>query len=329
MISVIIPAWNASRTLGACLDALERQSVPRAEYEIIVIDDGSHDDTVAIAGRPGVGLLRQSHAGAAAARNLGVRQSHGELLFFTDADCVPAPDWIAQMRAPFDDPRIDGAKGIYATRQREIVARFVQLEYEDKYDRLRRHATIDFIDTYSAAYRRAPFETAGGFDEHLDFAEDQELSFRMVARGARLVFAPRAVVYHQHANSLRSYMRKKFFGGYWKFAITAGRHHGKVISDSHTPPVMKVQMVLVLGSALAALGGPFVPQAWTLMALGLLVFVLSTVPFTVKAWRKDRGVALVAPGVLLLRAVALTAGTLVSLVHLLRRALTHNGPDNP
>jgi glycosyltransferase involved in cell wall biosynthesis len=328
MISVIIPAWNASRTLGDCLDALERQSVPRAEYELVVVDDGSHDGTLEIARRPGVNVLQQAHIGAAAARNLGVRASQGDLLFFTDADCAPAPDWIAQMRAPFDDPRVDGAKGIYATHQPGVIARFVQLEYEDKYDRLRRRATIDFIDTYSAAYRRAPIEAAGGFDPLIQYAEDQEFSFRMAARGARLVFAPRAVVYHQHANSIHAYMRKKYLGGYWKFAITAGRHHGKLVSDAHTPPVMKVQMLLVLGSALAALGGPLIPQAWTCMALGLLAFVLSTVPFTVKAWRKDRGVALAAPGVLLLRAVALTAGALVSLANLLHRSILRDAPAN-
>jgi glycosyltransferase involved in cell wall biosynthesis len=317
MISVVVPAYNAAATIGQCLAALAHQTVPRERYEVIVVDDGSRDETAAIARAAGVPVLTQEHVGAASARNRGVAASRGELLLFTDADCVPAPDWIEQLSAPFADPRVAGAKGTYATRQRALTARFVQLEYEDKYDRLRRQAVIDFVDTYSAAYRREAFEAAGGFDPEIHFAEDQEFSFRLAARGARLVFAPLAVVEHRHAGSPLAYARKKFMGGYWKFRVTAGRHRAKVISDSHTPPVMKLQMVLVVAGAAGALGGLVAPWLRRAGALAALAFALSTAPFVLKAWRRDRPIAVVAPALLVVRAAALSGGAMLSGLNLL------------
>jgi len=321
-ISVIIPAYNASGTIGACLDALERQTIPREEYEIIVVDDGSTDDTRAAARRPDVAVLTQAHQGQAAARNLGVQSSRGDLLFFTDADCMPSPDWLEQMRAAFDDPRVDGVKGVYRTRQRAIVARFVQLEYEDKYDRLYRRETIDFVDTYSAGYRRRPFEAIGGFDPTMCPAEDQELSFRMAAHGARLVFRPSAVVEHLHAASLRAYARKKFRGGFAKFRVVS-RHKSKWVGDAHTPPVMKVQMALVVLGAVCAVAGLLSRPARLVAALAGAAFGITTLPLIAKMWVRDRAVATAAPVILIVRAAALSAGAIVSFLETARSRLQH------
>jgi hypothetical protein len=153
VVSVIVPAYNAEATLGDCLAALQ--------------------------------LIRQPNAGPAAARNRGVQAARGEILLFTDADCAPTPDWIERLTEPFRAPEVAGAKGVYRTRQRELVARFVQLEYEDKYARMSRQDRIDFVDTYSAAYRRDVFLANGGFDALFPAAsvEDQEFSFRLARKG--------------------------------------------------------------------------------------------------------------------------------------------------
>ena len=89
LISVVIPAYNAQDDLGNRLDALERQTVPREEYEIIVVNDGSSDGTREIATRRDAILISQPHRGAAATRNAGAHRAHGEIILFTDADCVP------------------------------------------------------------------------------------------------------------------------------------------------------------------------------------------------------------------------------------------------
>lgn len=320
--SVIVPAYQAAGSLGPCLDALNAQTVARALYEVIVVDDGSTDDTGAIARRAGAQVITQPNAGAAAARNAGAAAARGEILLFTDADCAPVPGWLAALVAPFADPRVAGAKGTYLTHQRAIVSRFTQLEYQDRYDRMTGVETIDFVDTYSAAYRREIFLTNAGFDPAFRYDEDQEFSFRLTEKGYRLIFTPAAQVYHRHNATLAAYIRRKFLMGHWKVLVTR-RHPGRAVRDSHTPQALKLQMGLAAVTAtaffVAALAGLIGWGLWAPAAgialLGALLFLLTEIPFLAKVWRRDRGVTLPAVGLLWVRAFALGAGFALGLIH--------------
>ncbi|MFO7681951.1 MAG: sugar transferase [Chloroflexota bacterium] len=324
VISIIIPAYNAAKTLAACLHALETQEgIGRNEYEVIVVDDCSTDETAVLCQQQAVHLVRHTvRKGAGAARNSGLQIARGSLICFTDADCVPAPDWLRHMRQPFQDPFIAGCKGIYATHQKELLARFVQIEYEDKYDLLQTQPFIDFIDTYSGGYRRQILLENNGFDEHFHFTEDQELSFRLAARGYQFVFQPQAVVSHRHSSTLGKYVWKKFWIGYWKLQ-TIRRFPERAVQDSHTPQVMKWQMALAGGILLITAVLPpsllLFPQfsSWLALLWALLIvfFGVTTLPFTRKAWQKDKQVALAAPFLLGVRALALGLGTFWGLLH--------------
>ena len=109
--SVIVPAYNAGKTISDCLGALTRQSVDEAEYEIIVVDDGSRDNTAKIVQTLPVRYLHQPNKGPAAARNHGSREARGTIILFTDSDCVPAPDWLEKMTGSFTDPEVVAVKG--------------------------------------------------------------------------------------------------------------------------------------------------------------------------------------------------------------------------
>jgi lipopolysaccharide/colanic/teichoic acid biosynthesis glycosyltransferase len=324
-VSVIIPAFNAAETLPLCLAALAAQDFPPDQYEVIVVDDGSTDGTTEVARAAGVRVIVQSNAGPAVARNTGATAARGDLLLFTDADCAAVPGWIRSLTAPFADPRVAGAKGAYLTRQVGLVPRFTQLEYEDRYDRMAGAETIDFVDTYSAAYRRDVFLANRGFDAIFPTAsvEDQELSFRLAEKGYRLVFVPQAQVYHRHNPTLASYAHRKFLIGYWKALLTRW-HPGRLVRDSHTPQVLKAQMGLVavlLGSVgvwgcgsvgARAIGGQAFETAarggLIVGALAAIAFLLSAAPFLAKVWRRDRGVLPAAVGLLWVRALALGTG---------------------
>ncbi len=317
MISVVVPAYNAAATLGSCLEALLAQ-VPQCPQpvEVIVVDDGSSDGTATVARACGVTVIEQKNQGPAAARNAGVQHARGDIVLFTDSDCVPAPGWLDAMHAALTQPDVVGAKGAYLTRQRALVARFVQIEYEDRYDRMRRAPSIDFIDTYSAGYRRDVFLENHGFDTIFATAsvEDQEFSFRLAQKGYRLVFVPTARVFHQHDQTLGEYVRRKFYIGYYKALLTRWLPE-RLVKDSHTPQVLKVQMGLVLLLAVTLLLAPFWAVARDVALLLTLAFVASSVPFTLKALRKDMAVGLAAPFLLLVRAAALAAGFVGGRVH--------------
>jgi glycosyltransferase involved in cell wall biosynthesis len=311
-ISVVIPAYNAAGTLAQCLAALRRQVDVPGPFEVIVVDDGSDDATAEVASRFGVTLLQQSHAGPAAARNRGIQAAHGELVFFTDADCIPADDWLVAMAQPFETwPQVTGCKGVYATRQREPIARFVQAEYEVKYQAMAAHEAIDFVDTYSAGYRRSVLLAAGGFDPSFPSAsvEDAELAFRLAAQGEHLILNQAAVVWHRHPHTLLQYLRRKARYGFWRARVYA-RHPAKLRGDSYTPRALWWQVPLAGTASLAGVLSLFWSPATWLLGGCLALFVLACLPFIRQADRQGLVLALATPGLLWLRAWALTGGLL-------------------
>ncbi len=318
LISVIIPAYNAAQIIGECLEALLHQSMDQADYEVIVVDDGSTDGTDEIARAHGVRVFSQPNQGPTTARNQGVAQAGGDILLFTDADCVPAETWIEEMVKPLSDPEVVGVKGAYATRQQGLTPRFIQLEFEDRYRLLRRDKYIDFVDTHAAAFKRRVFDIAGGFDPSIPgpTAEDADLSYRIASLGYKMVFNPKAIVYHRHPERWLDYLWVKLWRSCWR--ISAYRKHpGKMIRDSYTPQVLKIQIIL-LYAALGSLLGTFFFGGFVWVALGALVLlVISTLPFAWEAWQKDRAVGLIAPFILISRSAAFGLGVIAGLAILL------------
>ena len=319
-ISVVIPAHNAAATIGDCLSALAAQTVKATE--VVVVDDGSTDGTAEVARRFGATVLSQGQAGAGAARNHGAREAHGGLLLFTDADCAPIPEWIERLVAAFDAEGVAAARGVCSSDQPEPAARFAQLEYDEKYRKLTRHATVDFVATYSAAYPREVFWRFGGFDEGFIGAtsEDQELSFRMARRGLKIVFLPDAVVQHRHHPSLRGYVRRKFWIGYAK-ARVGRRHPGKLVRDAYTPQGLKLQVICLgltgFGLALA----PVRKRGLAVAAAGMVGFALSAIPLLRYGRIRDPGLSTRLPLFLVVRAGSLGAGFVAGTIAEVRQAL--------
>ncbi|MCO5170981.1 MAG: glycosyltransferase [Planctomycetes bacterium] len=321
--TVIIPARDAAATIGQAVRAVRDQTAADGRgVEVVVVDDGSVDATGEVARAAGARVLRGAGDGPARARNLGLAEVATPLVIFTDADCAARPGFVAALLAPFADPAVGGAKGAYETEQRALVARFVQQEYEERYARMSRRPSIDFVDTYAAAYRTDLLRTLGGFDERYrrPSTEDQELSFRVAATGARLVFVPGARVAHLHAATLGAYARKKAKIGYFKVA-TLRRHPGKAVDDAHTPATLKLQVLLAWPAlALALALGPWLalrpaPPAWGLAALlPAAAFALSALPLTARCLRRDWPVGLCAPALILVRASSLAAGLAAGLL---------------
>jgi len=318
-VTVVVPAFNAAATLPLCLRGLAGQDYPRSAYEVIVVDDGSTDETAAVARAAGVRVISQVNQGPAAARNAGIAAAAGEIILFTDADCAPEADWIRQMVAPLADAEIAGVKGSYRTRQREVVARLAQCEFEERYDRLARRPTIDFVDSYAAAFRADVLRRAGGFDPAFPHAnnEDVDLSYRLARLGYRFVFNRRAVVYHRHVASWRGYIRLKIRRGYWRI-MALKMHPEKAVSDSYTPQLLKLQVLLAVAAAGAALAGIVWRPGLALAAAALAALILSALPFLRTVRRYDRGVAIWAIPFVLARSAAFALGILAGLIGLAR-----------
>lgn len=314
--SIIIPTFNGASRIGNCLDALLEHTADQA-VQILVVDDGSTDNTVAVVRQyPTVLLISQANAGPAAARNRGAMESGGKVLLFTDDDCVVAPGWLQSMLDSFKDAAVVGAKGVYRTCQKSLIARFVQIEYEDRYRLMRGADSIDFIDTYSAAFRRERFFETNGYDTSFPVAcaEDIELSYRMSNAGWKMKFAPEAIVYHTHPGTLRAYVAKKYKFAYWRVMVLR-KHSRKGIKDSHTPQLMKLQLLFAPALLVAFVSDLTVKPNPPAVVLILGVFVLSTLPFAIRAFNRDPVIGLLSPALLAVRACAQLVGVIGGIVH--------------
>lgn len=319
-VSIIIPTFNGAPRIGSCLEALLKQAAGR-DIEILVVNDGSTDNTADFVARySGVRLITQSNAGPAAARNRGALEARGTIILFTDDDCVPMPEWLSAMTDPFKDSNVVGAKGVYRTRQRRVVARFVQSEYEDKYRLMSDVPNIDFIDTYSAGFRRDRFLEMNGYDISFPVAcaEDVEFSYRMSSRGWTMKFAPCAIVYHTHPDTLWRYLNKKYKFAFWR-VLAVRKNPNKTLKDSHTPQLMKLQLlfapVLLTAIFRDLVVHPKVPTSLLVCA----AFLVSTLPFAWRTIRKDPIVGLLSPALLAARACAQLLGVAAGLIYACRK----------
>jgi len=214
--SLIIPAYNAGKTIVSCLESALSQSLPKEYYEIIVVDDGSNDNTLDIVKNYPVRLIAQSNKGPAAARNRGASEASGDILVFTDSDCELDSNFLKNIILPFElENQIAGVQGSYETKQKEFISQFAQVEIETRYRKMVKNKYIDFIGTYAAAYKKDVFQKIGGFDEGFPLAsgEDIDLSYRLYQEDFRMVFVPEAFVYHRHPAKLVLYLKSKFSRG--------------------------------------------------------------------------------------------------------------------
>ncbi|MBU0492665.1 MAG: glycosyltransferase [Chloroflexi bacterium] len=313
LVSIIIPAYNARAVIGDAIAGCLAQDYA-GEVEVIVVDDGSTDDTGAVVQRYPVRYVWQANSGPATARNAGWRRARGEIVFFTDADCVPEPAWVSRLVRWFADEAVGGAGGTYGIRNPEnLLAACVHEEIVQRHQRMPRQ--VDYLGGFNAAYRRRVLEQVEGFDEgyRTASAEDNDLSYRVKKLGYTLVFDAEARVAHLHPTALPRYLRRQADHGYWTMKLyrahpdmAGGDAYARFI-DHLEPPLC----LLTLGLA------PFALVRWVRYALmglvGLdLVIQLPLALAIVRRTRRARYLAL-AP-VTFLRGFGRAVGMLAGIV---------------
>lgn len=321
-VSVVIPAYNSEKVISRVIEALLHQSYPKNKYEIIVVDDGSTDRTAEVASRFPIRVLRLKHAGPANARNTGAKKAKGDILLFTDADCVPDKNWIKAMIEPFKDPEIVAVSGTYKTLNKEkFMARFVGYEIDQRHEKMKKQKYIDFIGTFSAAYRKKIFLKFGGFDSRFKTSsgEDPEISYRMAKAGLKMVFQSAAFVYHPHPDTLWNYSKQKYQRAVWRNMMYWGGHKDKLAGDSYTHKMIFPQALLSGLLTLMLLSLIFfgydiltilvaIPVSIFLIAI---VFNLDVIYFI---WKRERAIAVLSPFILFSRNIAGILGVIVGLI---------------
>ena len=266
-MSVIVPARDAGRCIGACIDGLMIAGF--APAEITVVDDGSHDDTAQIARSRGVGLLQHATPrGAAAARNAGAAATSGNVIVFVDADVVVAPEARCEIAEFFRD-NVDYAAmfGAYdaapaasgsVSRIRNLLHRHVHLENAG-----------DATTFWSGcgAVRRATFDAVGGFDSNLRMMEDVALGMTMHAQGHRVRLVPSLQGKHLKRWTLASMARADLFDRAIPWARLLQSAPARMSETTlNVSPAGRLSVGSVALSLFGVMAVPFAPVTGTALA---------------------------------------------------------------
>ena len=211
-VSVVVPVLNDDARLGMCLDGLTRQSYPADRYEVLVVDNGSERPIREVTARyPGVSCLSEARPGSYAARNAAIKDARGELIAFTDADCVPAEDWIERAAGHW---RTLPRRTILAGRISRTAVDDRELSAVELYDRTfflrqdhyaQRHGWAVTANLFAPG---AAFRSVGAFNPGLRSGGDFEWTSRARMRGFTIRYVDDVVVWHPTIDSLGALIRK-------------------------------------------------------------------------------------------------------------------------
>lgn len=214
LVSVIIPVYNDAARLKLCLEALRQQTLPSSLYEIIVVDNASTDNVADVTDQfPQVKLLTESRPGSYAARNLGIAQAAGEIIAFTDADCLPLASWLERGVWEFHKTENCGVLG----GRIEMFCRDEQnpttVETTEKLTYLRQRQYVrelNFAATANMFVAKKVFAAVGLFRSDLKSSGDLEFGNRAASDSCyRIVYSDAPTVRHPARHTLKEYCRRE------------------------------------------------------------------------------------------------------------------------
>jgi glycosyltransferase involved in cell wall biosynthesis len=223
-VSVVVCAYNAERTLDRCLASLAALNYP--DYEVILVNDGSRDRTLEIAKRyPFCQILNQTNKGLGVARNVGAATATGEIVAYTDSDCVADPDWLTYLVAKMESGGLDACGGPnLPPPENGLVAAAVALAPGGPTHVLLSDEVAEHIAGCNMAFRRQALEELGGFDPIFRAAgDDVDICWRFQDKGSVIGFSAAAVVWHFRRNTVGAYLKQQ--RGYGKAeALVYAKH---------------------------------------------------------------------------------------------------------
>jgi O-antigen biosynthesis protein len=208
-VSVVVCSYNGAETIGECCAGLARLEYPN--YEVIVVDDGSSDETAAIAQAYGFLVIRTQNGGLSRARNIGMEAATGEIVAYLDDDTVPDPHWLSYLALAFMNSTHAGIGGPNISPAGDgFVAECVSNSPGNPTHVLLSDQEAEHIPGCNMAFRKGALQAVKGFDPQFRTAgDDVDLCWRLQHEGWTLGFSPGAMVWHHRRNSIKGFWRQQ------------------------------------------------------------------------------------------------------------------------
>lgn len=299
--SVIVCCYNSASCVGPCIESVLAQKGINYPYEVIVIDDGSTDDTITVAqSYEQVRITRHTHnKGIPAARNTGLTAAKGDVLVFIDSDCIADPDWLKIICEPFSNAHVGAVGGkVLALTRLTISQRYMEATGYGNPARLTRDggimvrlegyfrsmtnptvldskaSEVATIYTANAAYRKTALLSIGTFDEKLKTSEDSDISTRLRSARWAIYYMPHAIVKHRHYETLTKVLREPFARAHQMFDL--------YIKNKSLPPIFPMPILYACICLIALI---LLPRHWALS-----LFAIAVSPFILYIWWPIRSI---------------------------------------
>jgi GT2 family glycosyltransferase len=208
--SVVIPTLNEESNIGRCLDSVLNVEWPGDRFEVVVVDNGSADRTLAIAREKGAIVLQYPKSSISGLRNLGVQNSHGTWLAFIDADCTVDKTWLIEAARYIDEESIVcfGSPPSIPEKSTWVQRAWLEVRKKSTYS-----GETEWLESMNMFVRREAFEKIGGFDESLQTCEDYDISVRLKSIGRIITGGRIMAIHHGEARTLSHFLQKEFWRG--------------------------------------------------------------------------------------------------------------------
>ena len=220
-VSVIIPVRNGEPTIEPLLESLQRLDYDRNKVEVVVVDGNSTDRTGDIVRKYPVKLIIERKEGLNAARNTGMRNSDGEIIAFTDCDCIVPSNWIKKIVENFKDPQVGCVGGSAKGHDDDFISQYADNSIIPLMPFFKKRERLHMIKLFlhhpagcNMAFSRKAFEEVGCFDESIRYGfDDVEFVERVCKAGYKMVLDPNVRVWHKHRSTLKEFLKQNFSYG--------------------------------------------------------------------------------------------------------------------
>jgi cellulose synthase/poly-beta-1,6-N-acetylglucosamine synthase-like glycosyltransferase len=217
-VTVVVPVRNGEQTIQQLLESLQKLDYDRNKVEVIVVDGNSTDKTQEIVKKYPVNLVVEEKQGLNLARNIGIKCSHGEIIAFTDSDCIVPPDWITKIVENFKDPKVSCVGGSAKALDSDFISQYADNSIVRLMPFFTKREELKKVKPFfrhpagcNMAFRRKVAEEVGYFDENIQYGFDEvEFADRICRAGYKMVLDPDVLVWHKHRSTLKEFLKQNF-----------------------------------------------------------------------------------------------------------------------
>ena len=217
-VSVIVPVHNRELTIQPLMESLQKLDYDKNKVEVIVVDGNSTDKTREIVKKYPVKLIVEKRKGLNRARNTGIKFSTGEIIAFTDSDCIVPPNWITKIVENFKDPKVSCVGGSAKALDSDFVSQYADNSIVRLMPFFTKREELEKVKPFfrhpagcNMAFRRKVAEEVGYFDENIRYGFDEvEFADRVCKAGYKMVLDPEVVVWHKHRSTFKEFLKQNF-----------------------------------------------------------------------------------------------------------------------